>query len=814
MIDKLLSAITLVVFVGLIPILWLMPEVANSLVWTFAIPLIPMFWLVFGYNFWRRICPLSWFAKLSKNSTIFKKRKVSPWVKQNFYLLQFSILVFAFSARHWLLNYDALALAIFFITVSIMAYLSGLFFTGKTWCNYICPVSFVEKVYAGSNAKTELQNSACATCSACKSFCPDIDLESSYWNEQRNEQKKKLFYAFPGLVFGFYIYYFLQTGSWDYYFLGEWTHNSMGIVATLMSDGFFFLPQVPQFLAIVLTLIVTATMSYYLFLFIEYLVVRRRSAYPVQSSDSYHYVMTIAGFTAFNTFYFFAGAPTFRLMPELYEVFLFMVVVISTIWLWKELPREERFYPQERFARKILKKWQGEPPRTKNLTEIYYTYANEQKDHKKHLETYKETVEELFADGVLTIEELSLLDKIRMQLNITEEEHEKIIRQLKNSHDFLIFDDDAVSQEKLYQRRNYTKVLKSILSTEEKIDSKQIENIRIQFDISPDEHNRIIDDLLDNDASVWTHIENKNKQLKNLASAWASFESDQDKESSYLSFIILESINEAIDDLEYLLSALYSEDIVSAFITELRAFKHADKQKFEDSLQNIHERCHTKFHTIFELLKREKEPFVEPLDLTNLNIMMSCGYDELAAAVLFYVYAKGLDTENFYLTTWAHYSNENISELAQMMLGQKEVFLSNVERLAYLHAVPIFSKLSSTTLRNLSKDVDYVSFAKGHELMAQGDDGDRLYILTDGSCSISIETAGEHKEVAVVQSGEVIGEIAVISDVKRIATVTAVDNVSCLTLSGEAFKNIIYANPSVSIDILREMTKRLLAQAA
>ena len=75
-------------------------------------------------------------------------------------------------------NGDGPALAIFFIGISLVALVFGLLFTGKTWCNYICPVSFIEKIYTEPHGLRETRNSQCVKCTDCKKACPDINQEN------------------------------------------------------------------------------------------------------------------------------------------------------------------------------------------------------------------------------------------------------------------------------------------------------------------------------------------------------------------------------------------------------------------------------------------------------------------------------------------------------------------------------------------------------------------------------------------------------------------------------------------------------------
>ena len=64
--------------------------------------------------------------------------------------------------------------------------------------------------------------SQCAPCVACKKHCPDIDLEQGYWKEATEPQRRIAYFAWPGIVIGFYAYFYFAAGDWDYYFGGSW----------------------------------------------------------------------------------------------------------------------------------------------------------------------------------------------------------------------------------------------------------------------------------------------------------------------------------------------------------------------------------------------------------------------------------------------------------------------------------------------------------------------------------------------------------------------------------------------------------------
>lgn len=808
--ERLFAFIALTVLIGLLPLL-LMSEHATTLLWTMALPLLPIFWMVFGYSLWRRVCPLAWFSAAAQRVSRAPRRKVGSWFKRHGYALLFSLLLISFSARHWLLNYHGLALFLFLAAVMAAAFLTGWVYGGKVWCNYVCPVGFVEKVYAGSNAKYRGENSACASCIACKSHCPDIDLESGYWKEQKDREKSAFFYAFPGLVFGFYLYFYLHSGNWESYFSGVWTRHR-DITGLLFSDGFFFFPHLPQFLAVLITLLACSALSWGLFAAIESLIVRRRGA--SDASKTQHRLMIIAGFAAFNIFYVFAGAPTFRLEPLLYEGFLFAVVGVSVWWLAKELPREAHYYPQERFALKLLKKHPETLEGNKSLIETYYTYANVQKDHKKNLQTYTETIAELLQEGVISMDELSVIETMRQQLGITEAEHEKVLKTLTRGEEYLQFGDKSAAAETVLQRRSYTEALRQLLTGQSTLDVSRVKQLQLQFNIADDIHEKIVQRLLHHEESIWQRLEEKGRDLSVFVRVRTQYELDADTESRFLGFMLDEEIAERAEALTPLLHTLYNAEVAARFSQLLKSDKTPETGAYTRCLDRLDPRYRGPFETLFNLLTAPEIRSTEVLDKEQLGQMIRHGSAMLAAAVLHYAVVKGCVISDLETLLKTHGNNRVIREAADALHNPGAKSSPMIERLAFLHAVPIFSQLNTSALLRINDMVSEKHVSPGERIVTQGDPGDNLYILLSGLCRVLVNKSGNATEVASVGRGEVIGEIAIISGGTRTATVEAAEPSTVLMLTGDAFKTILQRYPGVSLDILQVMTARLLKHAA
>lgn len=435
--------IALTVFLS-VPLLGLLlPALAGRLVWTVAIAGLPLFIVLVGYYRWRLICPLAFFAQLPNRFGGRGTRKASPWLEANYYLLTFSVFLFCLWLRLVATNGDGDAIAAFFVLISLTALAVGARYTGKTWCNHVCPVSFIEKIYTEPRSLGEAPNSQCAKCTACKRSCPDINEENGYWKEIDSRPKRFVYFSYPGLVFGFYFYYYLQSGTWEYYFGGRWT-NQPGLLRTAFlpghdkaTAGLFFLPGMPRALASCLTLVLCALLSFCVFSILER-VIRSRQLGRADENDINavrHKTFAIAAFSAFVIFYTFAGAPTLRLIPGATHLATIVVVTTATLALMRRLPRTPKAFAEESLARNIVRRWPWtdmKPPKDLREAFLIHTIRSHEtsEGYARLLQIYKDAVRESLADGIVTREAVNILLSFRTQLQIKQADHERVMTEL------------------------------------------------------------------------------------------------------------------------------------------------------------------------------------------------------------------------------------------------------------------------------------------------------------------------------------------------------------------------------------------------
>src|SRR5687767_686094 len=488
--------------------------VAGRAVWTVAVASLPLFIVLVGYHRWRRICPLAFFAQLPAKLGRAGKRKAPAWLEENYYYLVVSVFVFSLWLRLVATNGDGLALSVFFTLLTLAAFASGLVFTGKTWCNHLCPVSFVEKIYTEPHGLRETENSQCDKCTACKRFCPDISEENGYWKEIGSRPKRLAYYAFPGLVFGFYFYYYLQSGSWSYYFGGAWTDEPRLFASAFVpgadasTAGLFFLPAAPRAVASLLTLAACGLVSFALFTAAERVVgarLRRRDP-EADEAGARHVTFTLAAFAAFVTFYTFAGAPTLWKMPwAVPHLFLIVVVLTATAFLIRRLTRTRQGFAEETLARNIVKRWEwDDQPAPRDLREAFIVHTIRTGEAAKTaagaLEVYKEAVREAVADGLVSREEVHKLERLRRQMNIKQAEHDKVMAALASEDRALLGDPTRhLPPEKCLQLKSYERALEDYVgraSAEDDLsDGAFVSRLREEYRVTRAEHEAVLDRL-------------------------------------------------------------------------------------------------------------------------------------------------------------------------------------------------------------------------------------------------------------------------------------------------------------------------------
>ena len=135
--------------------------------------------------------------------------------------------------------------------------------------------------------------------------------------------------------------------------------------------------------------------------------------------------------------------------------------------------------------------------------------------------------------------------------------------------------------------------------------------------------------------------------------------------------------------------------------------------------------------------------------------------------------------------------------------------MSLKEEFELLRRVPIFAEIEPAKLKLLAFMSERVGFDPGKSLVQQGDTADAAYLIIDGHAEVILETPAGPVVVATLGANETVGEMGILGDVPRNATVRAKDRVIVLRISKEPFMRMVREFPNMAVSIMRELAQRL-----
>lgn len=125
-------------------------------------------------------------------------------------------------------------------------------------------------------------------------------------------------------------------------------------------------------------------------------------------------------------------------------------------------------------------------------------------------------------------------------------------------------------------------------------------------------------------------------------------------------------------------------------------------------------------------------------------------------------------------------------------------------------AVPFFSDLPKGAFVSLVGRLEYLKVPAGHVVVRQGDEGRALYVLIEGEVSVSRVTEDETRELARLGAGSLFGEMALIADKPRVATVTTTHPSELFVVDRKVVGDLAAAHPGLAGDIAGFARRRVL----
>ena len=124
--------------------------------------------------------------------------------------------------------------------------------------------------------------------------------------------------------------------------------------------------------------------------------------------------------------------------------------------------------------------------------------------------------------------------------------------------------------------------------------------------------------------------------------------------------------------------------------------------------------------------------------------------------------------------------------------------------------MPIFANLSGEELQALPDKLQPRRYQRGEVIFHEDDPADRMHIIVDGLGKISIASEdGRERDIALFQSGDCFGEMALLDGSNRSATATAVDATETMVLFRQGVLDFLGENPELAADVNTKLVQRL-----
>ncbi len=128
----------------------------------------------------------------------------------------------------------------------------------------------------------------------------------------------------------------------------------------------------------------------------------------------------------------------------------------------------------------------------------------------------------------------------------------------------------------------------------------------------------------------------------------------------------------------------------------------------------------------------------------------------------------------------------------------------------FLRKSVLFQNLSDSELRKISLNFEIIDLPMGEVLFYEKDTSDDMYLVLEGKVRASLfDEHGNELVLAELGPGEFLGEMSMIDQLPRSATVLAQENTRLAVLRRETFLKILRENPDIAINVIKALVARL-----
>lgn len=859
--------------------------IGATVFWGAVVPSGIFILLVFGHELWRRICPLSFLSQIPRalgwerqlkreNKQTGKVRyelakvKSDSWLGKNYLYFQFAYLFIGLCGRILFFNADRLVLFLWITSAIGFAIAVGYFYGGKSWCQYFCPMSPVQSVFSeprglmGSKAhmsESRITQSMCRTvtsdgteqsaCVACQSPCIDIDSERTYWDGLNRPEESFMRYCYLGLVVGYFVYYYLYAGNWEYYFSGVWNRDPNQL-ATLMSPGLYLFGQpigIPKLFAVPLVLGAFTAAGYFLGRLIETrLKIYARQHHPKWNPDLIqHQIFVVLTFIAFNFFFIFAARPLILLTPVwVQHVYDLGLVFLSTMWLVQAWKRSAGLYSRENLANRFRKQLEklnlnvaqyldGRSLSDLHTNEVYVLAKvlpgfNRETRHEAYKGVVREALEEGYADSSSSLE---VLRQMRQELGVSDDEHREVLEELGVENPDLLNPNYKRTLENQIRLSGYKKSLERLVALQQRQphedeleqwteqDATYLRNLSREYLISPQEESYILSDLSPTASNVHkteyllarlaelnhAHLALDQPTLHTNPAIITYLQDSIQHKKALMVKAILGNLEQLRGDQRAVSLAQtlqhYAAEAITSVVQRGRWQQRLDPDVWRSLSQTT------------AIASTDMSPFAAQDSVSYLENLLQYNHPLVRGAALFAIAQFDLSRAQ-QLAAERHEAGHPLVQAVSTQLLAADTppklnHLPQLEKLVYLANTDLFHRLGIDTLMALSDRAEVKTYSAGTIISDAGDTCRELLLLLEGGVAIHHQQVdGMYTEK--LQPGHLLDELEVLTRSNLENTILAdEEKTRILTIPVDAFDELLDRYPDMAPRVM-ELESRYL----
>ncbi len=131
------------------------------------------------------------------------------------------------------------------------------------------------------------------------------------------------------------------------------------------------------------------------------------------------------------------------------------------------------------------------------------------------------------------------------------------------------------------------------------------------------------------------------------------------------------------------------------------------------------------------------------------------------------------------------------------------------EVVSMLRRIPLFSKLEPAKLKLLAFSSTYLTFEAGEELFREGDPADGAYIIEEGDVDVLTGHNDRMVKVGTLGKSDLFGEMALIMNETRTATIRAASQLRVLKIDADVFLRLVTEDPEAALSVMRSLSEKI-----